>query len=294
MSPADARVDTVVDAHLHVWNPDTVHYPWLTHDLVEIDRPFGVEDAARELRAHGVGRVILVQSADNHADSELMLFQALAHPQVAGVVAWVPLTSPDDAAAQLDAWHSEPVVGIRHMVHREPDPDWLMRDDVGEGLDLLAARGLPFDVSAANPEQLAHIPVLADRHPTLVFVLDHLGSPPIAARRAGLRAQWDCWDMLIAEVAKAPNVVAKISGLTTSAGHGWTPADLQPAVERAFEVFGVERLMIGSDWPFSLLAADSYGDAWMGTRATLAQLTDEERAHVLSGTATRTYRLPVD
>ena len=54
MSPADARVDTVVDAHLHVWNPDAVHYPWLTHDLVEIDRPFGVEDAARRIPASSV------------------------------------------------------------------------------------------------------------------------------------------------------------------------------------------------------------------------------------------------
>ncbi|NMM18053.1 MAG: amidohydrolase family protein [Cellulomonas sp.] len=78
----------------------------------------------------------------------------------------------------------------------------------------------------------------------------------------------------------------------TAAGHGWAPADLQPAVARAFEVFGVERLMIGVDWPFSLLVADSYGDTRTGTRATLAQLTGEERAHVLGGTATRTFRLP--
>ena len=293
MSTAEGFVDTVVDAHLHVWNPDAVHYPWLNPDLAAIDRPFSVDDAARELRAHRVGRVILVQSADNHADSDFMLFQALVHPEVAGVVAWVPLTSPDDAATQLDAWHSEPVVGIRHMIHREPDPDWLLRDDVSDGLDLLAARGLPFDVCAATPELLAHVPILADRHPTLTFVLDHLGFPPIAARRAGLRAQWDCWDLLIAEAAKAPNVVAKVSGLTATAGAGWTSADLQPAVDRAFDVFGVERLMIGSHWPFSLLAADSYGAAWTATCATLSQLTDEQRTHVLSGTATRTYRLPV-
>ncbi|PVU82534.1 hypothetical protein DDP54_05420 [Cellulomonas sp. WB94] len=71
-------------------------------------------------------------------------------------------------------------------------------------------------------------------------------------------------------------------------------AGLRAAVERAFEGFGVERLMIGSNWPSAPLAADSYGDAWTGTRATLTQLTDEERAHVLNGTATRTCRLPVD
>lgn len=292
MSLTECRVDTVVDAHLHVWNPDAIHYPWLTHDLPAIDREFTVDDAARELHTHGVGRVVLVQSADNRADSELMLNQALAHPEVAGVVAWVPLAQPDDAAAQLDAWRSEPVVGVRHMIHLEPDPDWLLRDDVSDGLELLAARGLAFDVSADTPELLAHIPVLADRHPHLTFVLDHLGRPPIAARRAGLRAQWDCWDLLIAEIAKAPNVVAKISGLAAAAGPGWTPADFQPAVERAFEVFGVERLMIGSDWPFSLLATDSYGDAWTGIRATLLGLTADERAHVLGGTATRSYRLP--
>jgi len=284
----------VVDTHLHVWNPEAIHYPWLTHDQTVLDRSFTMDDANRDLRTQGVERVILVQSADNKADSELMLFQALAHREVAGVVAWVPLATPDAAAAQLDAWRHEPVVGIRHLVHHEPDPNWLLRPDVNDGLALLAERGLAFDVCAATPEILAHIPLLAHQHPQLRLVVDHLGSPPLAAVRDGDLNAWHRWDALIAEAAKAPNVYGKISGLATAAGRGWTPAELRPVVERACEVFGPERLMIGSDWPRCLLASDSYSDAWSGTRATLNQLTDDQRISVLSETAAEVYRLPSD
>lgn len=281
----------MVDAHVSVWNPETVHYPWLTHDLTAIDRVFTVDDANPGLRQHGVGHVILVQAADNRADSENMLNQALAHPGVAGVVAWVPLTSPDDTCAQLDAWRSEPVVGVRHMVHRETDPSWLLRDDVGKSLGLLADRGLTFDVCAETPTLLAHVVLLAERHPDLTLVVDHLGRPPLAALRAGHRAVWDLWTAQLAEVAAAPNVVAKVSGLTTAAGPGWTVDHLRPSVEHALDVFGPERLMVGSDWPLTLLSAESYGDVWTATLGTLDGVDDAGRAHLLGSTARRVYAL---
>jgi L-fuconolactonase len=287
------HADTVVDAHVHVWNPEAVHYPWLTHDLTAIDRVFTVGDAAPELRAQGVGHVVLVQSADNRADSENMLNQALGNPEVAGVVAWVPLVSPDDTAAQLDAWRSEPVVGVRHMVHLETDPSWLLRDDVGKSLGLLADRRMTFDVSAETPTLLAHVTLLAERHPDLTLVLDHLAKPPIAALRSGHRAVWNLWASMIAEIAQAPNVVAKVSGLNTAAGPGWTVDDLRPAVDHALEVFGPSRLMIGSDWPLALLAASSYTEVWTATRETLGGLGEADRAEVLGGTAARVYGLTV-
>ena len=69
-----------------------------------------------------------------------------------------------------------------------------------------------------------------------------------------------------------PNVVAKLSGLTTAAGAGWTPDHLRPAVDRALEVFGPDRLMLGSDWPYALLEGDSYAHVWHGLRSTVDQL----------------------
>ena len=88
----------VVDAHLQVWNPDAVHYPWMTAENAGVHRTYRVPDIEDQLADEDVAWVVLVQAADNRADSELMLFQALSSPRVAGVVAWVPLDAPDDAA----------------------------------------------------------------------------------------------------------------------------------------------------------------------------------------------------
>ncbi|MBO9556083.1 amidohydrolase family protein [Cellulomonas sp.] len=284
----------VVDAHLHVWNPDAVHYPWMTPDVGPVAREFRLGDVTEELDAERVDKVVLVQSADNKADSELMLFQALCSPRVAGVVTWVPLLQPEDAAAQLDAWRREPVVGVGHRVHEEPDPDWLLRPAVDDGLALLAERHLTFDLTAHTPTLLAHVATLAERHPKLTFVVDHLGAPPLAALRAGERDGWTRWSAILGAVAQMPNVVAKLSGLATAAGPGWTSEHLQPAVDRALELFGPDRLMLGSDWPYALLSGDSYSQVWHGLRRTVDQLPERDRDLVLGGTANRVYRLPLD
>ncbi len=284
----------VVDAHLQVWNPDAVHYPWMTRDLAAIERPFRVPDVECQLLDEGVAKVVLVQAADNRADSELMLFQALSCPRVAGVVAWVPLTQPDDAAAQLDAWRMEPVVGVGHRVHDEPDPDWLLQPTVDESLHLLAERRLTLDLPAHTPTLLAHVATLAEQHPKLTFVLQHLGAPPLAALRNGDRDAWTHWSAMLGAVAQAPNVVAKVSGLAGAAGPGWTPDHLQPAVDRALELFGPDRLMLGSDWPSATVDGDCYGRVWHGLRSTVDQLPQDARALVLGGTANRVYGLPLD
>ena len=284
----------VVDAHLQVWNPDTVHYPWMTSQNTPLHREFRVPDIEDQLADEGVAWVVLVQAADNRADSELMLFQALSSNRVAGVVAWVPLDAPDEAANQLDAWRREPVVGIGHRVHDERDPDWLLRPAVDDGLTLLTERRLTFDLRAHTPTVLGHVATLAEKHPKLTVVLDHIGCPPIAAQRAGDRDAWAQWSAMLGVVAQMPNVVAKLSGLATRAGPGWRPDHLQPSVDRALDVFGPDRLMLGSDWPYALLEGDSYAHVWHGLRTTVDGLAEADRELVLGGTATRVYGLPFE
>ncbi|HEY8719057.1 amidohydrolase family protein [Pengzhenrongella sp.] len=281
----------LVDAHLHVWNPATASYPWLTPDLTVLDRAFAMADAEPDLSELGAQAVVLVQAADNLADTANLFAQAARDPRVAGVVAWVPLDRPDEAARLLDDWRDSPapVVGVRHLIHREPDPDWLIGPAVADGLELLAARGLSFDVCAENPALLAHVPVLAARHPGLRLVVDHLAKPPLAALRSGRRTAWREWCALITDAAAAPGVVAKISGLNTAAGPGWEVGDLRPAVEHALEVFGPDRLMVGSDWPFALLEATSYRHAFAAVLAIAGELEPGARDAVLAGTAERTY-----
>lgn len=275
----------VVDAHQHFWNLETGSYPWLTPESGPIFRTFEPEELLPQLAAAGVDRTVLVQSMDSSADTGAMLAQADAYDVVGAVVGWVPLTRPEAAAEALERYRRHPkFAGIRHLIHDEPDPDWLLQDTVIEGLRLLAAADLPFDVVAVLPRHLEHVPVLAERVPGLRMEIDHLARPPI--REKG----WEPWASLLARAAACPGVYAKVSGLNTAAAPDWTGEDLRPYVEHAVELFGPDRLMFGSDWPVATLAGD-YARVWRETRAALSGLDEAGKAQVLGGTATRFYRI---
>jgi len=278
---------TVVDAHQHVWNLETGEYAWLTPELGPLYRTFTPAELEPELRRAGVDAGVLVQAADSFADTEAMLDAAARHDWIAGVVGWVPLTDPAAADAALERFGEHAVFrGVRHLIHEEPDPDWLLQDAVGAGLRRLAQRGLTFDVVAVLPRHLEHVPGLARAHPDLRLVIDHLAKPPIKERG------WEPWAGLLAAAAEHPNVYAKVSGLNTAADFAtWSAADLRPYVEFALERFGADRLMFGSDWPVAILAGD-YQRVWQETNAVIAGLSASERAAILGGTATAFYGLP--
>ncbi|GAA5071776.1 L-fuconolactonase [Thermocatellispora tengchongensis] len=275
---------TVIDAHQHFWNLETGSYPWLTPEAGPIYRTFEPEELIPQLAACGVDRTVLVQSANTYADTDAMLAQADAYDFVAAVVGWVPLDRPGEAAEALERYRAHPrFAGVRHLIHDEPDPDWVVREEVIEGLKLLADAGLPYDVVGVLPRHLEHVPTLAEKVPGLRLVLDHLNKPPIKDKG------WEPWASLLARAASYPNVYAKVSGLNTAAdAETWTAADLRPYVEHAIEVFGPDRLMFGGDWPVAILAGD-YAKVWRETNALLDGLPQADRDAILGGTAARCY-----
>ena len=150
----------VVDSHVHVWDADRVDYPWLA-EVPDLARRYAFSDVADEHAAAGVRQVVLVQAADSIDDTELMLATAAADPLVAGVVAWIPIDDVRAAEACLTRWASEPIVGVRHLVHRHPDAGLLARPRVAEVLDLIADRQLVFDVCAESEDLLRLVPTLS-------------------------------------------------------------------------------------------------------------------------------------
>lgn len=275
----------IIDAHQHVWNLDRAEYPWLTDELGPINRSIEFEELRPHLRRAGIGATVLVQSADNSDDTDYMLDVAAGHHEVVAVVAYVPLDRPDEAAEQLDRLReSNHVVGIRNLIHDQPDPDWLLRPDVDEGLGLLEEAGMTFDLVSVLPRHLEHVATLGERHPGLGIVIDHLSKPPIG------EADPEPWWSLIERASENPRVHAKVSGLYPSRGPmtEWSTAAIRPFFDRALEVFGPERLMYGGDWPISVLAG-GYDRVWSGLVPLFDGLTATERSALTSGTATSFY-----
>jgi L-fuconolactonase len=178
------------------------------------------------------------------------------------------------------------LVGVRHIVQAEPDSEFLLRPDFQRGVDLLDGFGMTYDI-LIRPQHLPAACSFADRNPGLRLVVDHLAKPRIAA---GLM---EPWATDFRELAERPNVHLKASGLVTEAHWGsWTAEQLRAYLDVAFDAFGTERIMFGSDYPVCLLAA-SYEQVVSVVTGYTAALSEDERRLILADNAIEFYRLPV-
>jgi L-fuconolactonase len=273
----------ILDAHVHFWDPHARRHAWLD-EQPSLQRRFGPEDY--DPGRHDLCGTIFVQ-ADCREDEALgearwVAELAASDPRVRGIVAYAPVHLGARATQAVAAVAAQPgIVGVRRLLQDEPLS--LVRDDPAlvDGVRLLADHGLPFDLCIRH-HQLRAASALVAACPDVTFVLDHLGKPPVAAGDVAP------WRDDLARLAAHGHVVCKLSGLTTEAAPDWRPADLQPYLDVALDVFGPQRCMVGSDWPVSMLA--STVEAWFDlVLEATAQLASRECDAVLHGTARSIY-----
>ena len=282
---------TRIDAHHHFWDPARYSYPWMAGAAMDpIRRVFGPDDFRPALHSAKIDGTVLVQTLSSLAETREFLQLAAATDFVHGVVGWVDLTSPsvgDDLDELLGGPTGRWLVGIRHQVHDEPDPDWLRRDDVRRGLAAVQRRGLSYDL-LVRARELAAATDAVRRFPELQFVVDHIAKPRIADGRD------EPWMLGMPALAAEANVSCKLSGMVTEAEWAsWTPRDLRPFVHSVLDWFTPERLLFGSDWPVCLLAGP-HEAVIDGLVAALPLLSPDELGQIFGGTAQRLYRIGGD
>jgi L-fuconolactonase len=280
---------TTVDSHHHFWDTTRgrFEYPWMTGAAAALEGAYGPDELRPLLARAGIERSVLVQTISSVEETELFLTIADRIDFVAGVVGWVDLTSPS-VGETIDRLRARPdgrwLKGIRHQVHDEDDPDWLLRPDVQRGLRAVGDAGLVYDL-LIRPRELPATLELVAGLPGIRFVVDHIAKPPIAG------GELEPWAGHMRRLAEHPGVTVKVSGMVTEADwESWSVEDLHPYVERLLEWFGPARLMLGSDWPVCTLAA-SYEEVHEAAVDLMADLSDEERAAVFGATATTVYGL---
>jgi L-fucono-1,5-lactonase len=278
----------MIDAHHHFWDPARYSYPWMQGDALDpVRRPFGPADLRGELQRAGVTGTVLVQTLSSTAETREFLQIADSTAYVQGVVGWVDLTSPDvlnDLDALLEGEGGAWLVGIRHQVHDEPDPEWLCRDDVRRGLAAVQARDLAYDL-LVRARELPAATKTVEAFPELQFVLDHIAKPRIVDGRD------DLWTERMPALAALPNVAVKLSGMITEANwESWTSSDLRPFVGAVTDWFTLDRVMFGSDWPVCLLAG-SYESMAAGLADALGGLSPSDMSRVYQENAMRAYTL---
>jgi predicted TIM-barrel fold metal-dependent hydrolase len=279
----------IVDGHHHLWVRARHPQTWIDRTtMAAIDDDFTESDYVDVARAAGVTASVVVQSV--HSASETLDLLAIADRSdvVRGVVGWVDLEAPDVAdrlASLRSATGGDRLVGIRHQVESEPDPEFLARPSVRRGLAAVGDAGLPYDLLVTRRQLAAAVDLVAAM-PGTTFVLDHLAKPDLVHHDLAR------WTDDLARLAAHPNVAAKVSGLVTEAHWSrWTAADLRPAVDRAFDTFGPDRILFGSDWPVVNLASSC--TRWRDTATSLlpAWLDRQGRSAFWSENARRIYRI---
>ena len=274
-----------IDAHHHLWKFNESEYGWIGSDMSTIRRDFTVSDLETELSAEGVDGTVVVQARQTLAETDFLLEIAEDANRVDGVVGWFPLRSPsvkEEISKRRAAVGGAGLVGVRHVVQDEPNPEFILDESFNRGVSVLEAFDLVYDILVVE-NQLPQAIEFVDRHPNQRFVLDHAAKPRI---KEGVV---EPWRTKLQELAKRENVFCKVSGLITEADKtAWNIEALRPYLDHIFETFGPTRLMFGSDWPVCLTAG-SY-NRWLGTVNEYAKsLTESERDALFGGTAEAVY-----
>jgi L-fuconolactonase len=271
-----------IDAHHHLWQYEPNSFGWIEPGSA-IARDFAAEDLRSALDDAGLDAAIAVQARQSPEETCFLLNVARQESAIIGVVGWIDLRAPN-IAALLDE-HTDPlVVGYRHVVQDEDEPDFLLAGSFIDGVRAVVERGLTYDL-LVNHAQLETVPHFLDRVGEGRFVLDHAAKPDIAAQG------WQPWADRISAVAERRNVWCKVSGLVTEADHtAWTPDDVERYLDHVLAVFGPERLIWGSDWPVCLLAA-SYDRVVDLVADWVARSCPDAEAEIFGGNALRAYAI---
>ena len=274
-----------IDSHHHLWAINDTDYTWMSEAHAAIRRDFLTAELEAALGPAGISGSVAVQARQMPEETEFLLGLARASDRILGVVGWVPLLH-DAGEPWLERFAAHPkLVGVRHVVHDEPDDAFMLGTAFNHGIRRLARYRLVYDILIFA----RHLPVtleFVDRHPDQAFVVYHVAKPCIA--RDAFDSQWADG---IRELARRPHVCIKLSGMVTEVRDpAWSLDLLRPYFESVIEAFGPSRVMFGSDWPVCLTRT-SYAEWVEAVDTLIGGLSPSERDAIWSGTARRVYGL---
>ncbi|WP_322041830.1 amidohydrolase family protein [Paraburkholderia sp. J67] len=293
----------VVDPHVHFWDLDTHHYPWLANpgtsfvgDARDLKHNYLPDDLLREAGDIEVLKVVHVEANHDPVDpvEETRWLESIAD-------AGKGLPNAIVAAADLSAQNAPEILaahaafgrtrGIRQIlnVHANPLYDYVSRHYMRDAtwrkhFALLEQHGLSFDLQL-YPAQMEEAAALARAHPGVALIVNHAG---MFVDRNSVQG-WRAWRDGLRVLAACPNVSVKISGLAMF-DHAWTVESLRPYVLEAIDAFGVSRAMFASNFPVDRQFG-GYAQLWHAYAAIVSGASESEHAALFRGNAERIYRI---
>jgi len=280
----------IIDSHIHLLDQKRFGYAW-SSGAPALKRDWTPDDLAASAGPYEIKGLVFVEvdvDMPQYLDeAEWVDELAGRDSRVLGAVVCLPLERGRAIEPEIEKIAKlASVRGVRRLIQNQPDPEYVLRQGFLEAIRLLPQYGLSFDVCIFHA-QAANTLKMMRACPGVAFVLDHIGKPGI---KMGLL---DPWRQHIREMAALPNVVCKLSGLTTEADHrGWTRDQLRPYIDHVVECFGPDRILYGGDWPVSELAGTYL--QWLATLDwATAGFSPADKRKLFRDNAVKAYRLEV-
>ncbi len=272
-----------IDAHVHVWTPDTQAYPLATGFTKEGMKPpsFTPEQLFSHCRPEGVDRIVLIQMSYYATDNRYMLDMIARHHGTFRGVAIVDENKPD-VATTMKSLATKGVRGFRITPGKLALDAWLGSEGMGTMWKTGAEQRLAM-CGLINPEALPLIDKMCERYPNTPVVIDHFARLGMA----GAISEKQLHDLC--RLARHENVYVKTSAFY-ALGEKKTPyLDLAPMIRRLRDAFGASRLMWASDCPFQVDPGHNYHDSIALIRDRLDFLSSEDKDWMLRGTAEKVF-----
>ena len=272
----------IIDSHQHFWKYNPQKHGWINDEMSKLKRDFLPDHLQKEFATNNVSGCIAVQADQSEEETEFLLALADQNSFIKGVVGWVDLRS-EQVEERLSYFAKFPkLVGVRHIVQDEPDNNFMLGGEFKRGVSLLSKYGLTYDI-LIYPTQMPAARKIVEAFPNQKFVIDHLAKPYIK------KSTIEPWKTELKSLAANDNTYCKLSGMVTEADwQNWQYDDFVPFMEAAFEFFGPDRIMFGSDWPVCLLAGD-YSEVKNLVEKYISGLSEAEKSKIMGETASTFY-----
>jgi len=275
----------MIDSHQHFWQLNCGDYTWLEPSMPALYRDYMPSELEQHLHAGAIDGTVLVQAAATEAETRFMLDLARQHDFILGVVGWFDMEA-EDAVERLESLidYGEGLLkGVRPMIHDIDDPDWVLGAHLDPVFGALERHQLTFD-ALVRPKHLQGIETRLLRHPELSAVIDHGGKPVIG------KGSPIAWRRAMASLASRTNAYCKLSGLVTEAVDGASLQAIKDVADDIMSMFGVHRVMWGSDWPVLNLVS-SYDDWLQMAKGFCGGMGPTDQQRIFGGNAAQFYKL---
>jgi predicted TIM-barrel fold metal-dependent hydrolase len=272
-----------IDAHSHVWSPDTSRWPLAKGKTRENLQPlsFTPEELLKLAEPEGVGRVVLIQHSVYHAwDNSYLLDCFRQFPGRFSIVGMIDDRQPR-AGERLKELLPQGVRGLR-ITPRMHGETWLEGPGMGSLWTTAAETGQAM-CCLIDPSHLAQVDAMCRRHAGTPVVIDHfarVGAEGVI-READVAA--------LCDLARHNKVSVKLSAYYALGRKQPPYEDLIPLIKRVLDAFTPERCMWASDAPYQVAPPHSYAASIALIRDRLMGLSMGDKEQLLTKTAERVF-----